>query len=231
MGEISRAALFGKLNSVAYKAIEAATVFCKLRGNPYVELAHWFHQLLQLQDSDLHRIIRQFNIEPARLARVTDIDFMHKQHVTDKKVDCMHCHLQIEHGRLSQAPAAAHAAAAAYSPAKYGILTELLPPKQLVVANGWIEGLTVGSIILGILLGGGVLLTYADDCFEWRRFLWGGRASSMILRARRVRMVTSSRCRIRVALTPSSSSSTLSSQASAVTGRSRRMAAMTGSGA
>ena len=69
MGEISRAALFGKLNSVAYKAIEAATVFCKLRGNPYVELAHWLHQLLQLQDSDLHRIVRQFNIEPARLAR------------------------------------------------------------------------------------------------------------------------------------------------------------------
>jgi type VI secretion system protein VasG len=69
MGEISRAALFGKLNSVAYKAIEAATVFCKLRGNPYVELAHWFHQLLQLQDSDLHRIIRQFDVEPARLAR------------------------------------------------------------------------------------------------------------------------------------------------------------------
>ncbi|MFJ7144573.1 MAG: type VI secretion system ATPase TssH [Pseudomonas protegens] len=69
MGEISRAALFGKLNSVAYKAIEAATVFCKLRGNPYVELAHWLHQLLQLQDSDLHRIIRQFNLEPARLAK------------------------------------------------------------------------------------------------------------------------------------------------------------------
>lgn len=68
MGEISRAALFGKLNSVAYKAIEAATVFCKLRGNPYVELSHWLHQLLQLQDSDLHRIIRQFNLEPARLA-------------------------------------------------------------------------------------------------------------------------------------------------------------------
>jgi MFS transporter, LPLT family, lysophospholipid transporter len=44
--------------------------------------------------------------------------------------------------------------AAAYSPAKYGILTELLPPKQLVVANGWIEGTTVASIILGVLLGG-----------------------------------------------------------------------------
>jgi LPLT family lysophospholipid transporter-like MFS transporter len=44
--------------------------------------------------------------------------------------------------------------AAAYSPAKYGILTELLPPSQLVKANGWIEGLTIASIILGILLGG-----------------------------------------------------------------------------
>jgi MFS family permease len=44
--------------------------------------------------------------------------------------------------------------AAAYSPAKYGILTELLPPQQLVIANGWIEGATVGSIIIGVLLGG-----------------------------------------------------------------------------
>ena len=44
--------------------------------------------------------------------------------------------------------------AAAYSPAKYGILTEMLPPSQLVKANGWIEGLTIASIILGILLGG-----------------------------------------------------------------------------
>ncbi|MFT3954355.1 MAG: lysophospholipid transporter LplT [Piscinibacter sp.] len=44
--------------------------------------------------------------------------------------------------------------AAAYSPAKYGILTELLPPSQLVKGNGWIEGLTVASIILGILVGG-----------------------------------------------------------------------------
>ena len=44
--------------------------------------------------------------------------------------------------------------AAAYSPAKYGILTELLPPEKLVAANGWIEGLTVCSIILGTVLGG-----------------------------------------------------------------------------
>src|SRR5262245_63840324 len=47
--------------------------------------------------------------------------------------------------------------AAAYSPAKYGILTELLPPRQLVAANGWIEGLTVASIILGLVAGGALV--------------------------------------------------------------------------
>jgi MFS transporter, LPLT family, lysophospholipid transporter len=47
--------------------------------------------------------------------------------------------------------------AAAYSPAKYGILTEMLPPRQLVIANGWIEGLTVASIILGTMLGGALI--------------------------------------------------------------------------
>ena len=47
--------------------------------------------------------------------------------------------------------------AAAYSPAKYGILTELLPPSQLVKANGWIEGLTIASILLGVLLGGALV--------------------------------------------------------------------------
>ncbi|MDJ0807838.1 MAG: AAA family ATPase, partial [Gammaproteobacteria bacterium] len=69
MSDISRVALFGKLNSVGYKAIESATVFCKMRGNSYVELVHWIHQILQLQDSDLHHIIKQFNIEPSHLAR------------------------------------------------------------------------------------------------------------------------------------------------------------------
>ncbi len=69
MTEISRMALFGKLNKLAYKAIESATVFCKMRGNPYVEMVHWLHQILQLQDSDLHRIIKKFDIDPASLAR------------------------------------------------------------------------------------------------------------------------------------------------------------------
>ena len=73
MSEISRAALFGKLNSLAYKAIEGATVFCKLRGNPYVELVHWMQQILQTPDSDLHRIVRHFELDPSRLAKdVTD---------------------------------------------------------------------------------------------------------------------------------------------------------------
>ena len=69
MADISRATSFGKLNPILYKAIEGATVFAKLRGNPYVELVHWINQLLQLQDSDLHRILRHFNVEPAALAK------------------------------------------------------------------------------------------------------------------------------------------------------------------
>jgi type VI secretion system protein VasG len=69
MSEINRAALFGKLNSLGYRAIESATVFCKMRGNPYVELAHWIHQILQLQNSDLHCIVKQFNLDPSRLAK------------------------------------------------------------------------------------------------------------------------------------------------------------------
>jgi LPLT family lysophospholipid transporter-like MFS transporter len=53
--------------------------------------------------------------------------------------------------------------AAAYSPAKYGILTELLPAEKLVAANGWIEGLTVSSIILGTVMGGALLNRHVAD--------------------------------------------------------------------
>ena len=69
MAEISRVALFGKLNPLAYKAIESATMLCKMRGNSYVELVHWFNQILQNQDSDLHRIARAFDVDGGRLAR------------------------------------------------------------------------------------------------------------------------------------------------------------------
>ena len=69
MSEISRTALFGKLNSLAYKAIEGATVFCRMRGNPYVELEHWFAQLLQAQDSDLHRVIQHYGLDISVIAK------------------------------------------------------------------------------------------------------------------------------------------------------------------
>ncbi|TAL94422.1 MAG: type VI secretion system ATPase TssH [Paraburkholderia sp.] len=66
---ISRQALFGKLGATLYRSVESATSFCKLRGNPYVELVHWLHQLLQITDSDLHRIIRHAGIERDALDR------------------------------------------------------------------------------------------------------------------------------------------------------------------
>jgi type VI secretion system protein VasG len=69
MTGISRTSLFGKLNRLAYQAIENATTFCKMRGNPFVELVHWLHQILNLQDSDLHRIINHFDLNHAAVAR------------------------------------------------------------------------------------------------------------------------------------------------------------------
>ena len=71
MAEIQRSVLFGKLTSTGYKSLESATVFCKLRGNPYVELVHWLQQILQLQDSDIHRVLRHFGVDLSRLA--TDV--------------------------------------------------------------------------------------------------------------------------------------------------------------
>ncbi|MEO7056946.1 MAG: type VI secretion system ATPase TssH [Caldimonas sp.] len=69
MSEISRVALFGKLNPIVYKTIEGATVFCKLRGNPYVELVHWLTQLLENSSSDIHAIVRHYALDAAVLAR------------------------------------------------------------------------------------------------------------------------------------------------------------------
>ena len=69
MAEISRATLFGKLNPLMFKAAEGAVTFCKLRGNPHVELVHWLFQIVNLPDSDLHRILRHFDVDSARLVR------------------------------------------------------------------------------------------------------------------------------------------------------------------
>ena len=69
MSEISRVALFGKLNPIAYKAIEGATVFCKMRGNPYVELVHWLVQIVQNNDTDITAILRHYQIDMSALAK------------------------------------------------------------------------------------------------------------------------------------------------------------------
>jgi type VI secretion system protein VasG len=69
MAEISRAALFGRLNATSLKAIETATSFCKMRGNPYVELVHWLHVLLQDARNDLAAIRTRFQMDDAKLAR------------------------------------------------------------------------------------------------------------------------------------------------------------------
>jgi type VI secretion system protein VasG len=69
MSEISRTALFGKLNSFGYKAIEGATIFCKMRGNPYVEFEHWLAQMLQTQDSDIHRIVQHYGLDASVMAK------------------------------------------------------------------------------------------------------------------------------------------------------------------
>jgi type VI secretion system protein VasG len=68
MAEIKKTALFGKLTPAAYRALEGAVVACKLRGNPYVEVAHWLDQLLRQADLDVPCIARAYALQPERLA-------------------------------------------------------------------------------------------------------------------------------------------------------------------
>ncbi|TCJ13917.1 lysophospholipid transporter LplT [Parasulfuritortus cantonensis] len=71
--------------------------------------------------------------------------------------------------------------AAAYSPAKYGILTEYLPHSKLVVANSWIEGLTVGAIIVGTMMGGWLISPFVQEAFHSvDKFLFGELAGSLL---------------------------------------------------
>jgi type VI secretion system protein VasG len=69
MTEISRSALFSRLNANALKAIETATGFCKMRGNPYVELVHWIHVMLQDAQNDVAAIRSAFGLDDEALAR------------------------------------------------------------------------------------------------------------------------------------------------------------------
>ncbi len=65
--DISRIRLFAKLGPTTYKALDAAATFCKLRGNPHVELVHWLHQLRQVEKSDLNLIIKGFGLDESLL--------------------------------------------------------------------------------------------------------------------------------------------------------------------
>jgi type VI secretion system protein VasG len=66
---IPRHSLFGRLSATLFRSIESATTLCELRGNPHVELVHWVHQLLQLPESDLLRIVKHAGIERDDLDR------------------------------------------------------------------------------------------------------------------------------------------------------------------
>lgn len=69
MSEISRSVLFGKMDSLLFTSLESATAFCKLRGNPYVELVHWLHQLMQSPNGDLQQIIQHYSLNETRLTQ------------------------------------------------------------------------------------------------------------------------------------------------------------------
>ena len=66
MSDIGRANLFGKLNPFLYETLGAGDRLRRLRGNPYVELAHWFKQMLQRPDGDLQRVLRHFGVTTPR---------------------------------------------------------------------------------------------------------------------------------------------------------------------
>lgn len=74
---IARRTLFGKLNIDLFRAIESATALAKLRGNPYVELVHWLHQLWQVPNGDFHRLVRHYGLEIAQVERDLTVALAH----------------------------------------------------------------------------------------------------------------------------------------------------------
>ena len=69
MSKLKRVQMFSKLDQAAYKAVESATILCKTRGNPYVELVHWINQILMGENSDWHEAIRYFALDDAKIAK------------------------------------------------------------------------------------------------------------------------------------------------------------------
>jgi len=68
MAQFSRTSVFEKLNTTCYKSIESATSYCKLRQNPEIEMAHWLSKLLQLQDSDIHHMIKAYELSEPKIS-------------------------------------------------------------------------------------------------------------------------------------------------------------------
>ncbi len=68
MPDFKRTTLFGKLNSVAFKAADSAMTFCKMRGNPSFELVHWLHAIVQLPQSDMAILLKHYGADPSKLA-------------------------------------------------------------------------------------------------------------------------------------------------------------------
>lgn len=69
MSKLKRVQLFSKLDAAAYKALESATILCKTRGNPYVELVHWVNQILMGENTDWHAVIRHFALDESAIAK------------------------------------------------------------------------------------------------------------------------------------------------------------------
>ncbi|MDR3356760.1 MAG: type VI secretion system ATPase TssH [Spirochaetaceae bacterium] len=69
MAKLKRIQLFSKLDEKAYKSIESATILCKTRGNPYIELAHWVNQILLSGNTDWHEVTRFFALDEAKLSK------------------------------------------------------------------------------------------------------------------------------------------------------------------
>jgi type VI secretion system protein VasG len=69
VSKLKRVQLFSKLDEKAYKSIESATILCKTRGNPYIELAHWVNQILLSENTDWHEAVRFFGLDEAALSK------------------------------------------------------------------------------------------------------------------------------------------------------------------
>lgn len=69
MAKLKRTQMFSKLDRTAYQAIESATVLCKTRGNPYVEVVHWINQIILSENSDWHCAVRYFDLDMGKLSK------------------------------------------------------------------------------------------------------------------------------------------------------------------